>query len=612
MNNIDKFNTLSAEFVEYNSIISDINSFVIKEQLLDKNLWKIFVNQFRVRKDSDDGKWRGEFFGKMMRGACLTYSLMKDCELYSLLESVVCDFLTTQDSLGRFSTYSLDKEFTGWDMWGRKYAMLGLLYFYEICKDDNLKEKIVVALSKHADYIVNNVGKTKRHPIAYAESYWHHAGLPACSILEPFVKLYKITNKKTYLDFATEIIETGFTNNGENLVETFCRGKKAPNKLLVKKAYEMMSCFQGLLEYYKIIKDKKYLIAINNFVQSIIEYEYTEIGGIGTHHEFFNDSVKTQTDYINYPMIETCVTVTFMNLCYHMLLFTGESKYADYLEKSAYNAMFGAVNTEKNKKVFSWSNGEPSSVEMHYLSPFDSYSPIIRQNRAIDLGGFVQLKENGMKYGCCMCISSLGTAISGLYGILKTDNEYVINSYEECNAELTDINDKKFNIKITGNYFLKDEKVKIIFDSQEKITVNLKLRIPYWSTKTIIRINGKDYCGVAGEYFNVNQEFVSSDFIEIELDTAVKVKELNDKQLLKKCQYVLAMDERYGDNLDKTIKVVKDAKGTVDARRVSLNKFKTLGEFEVQTEEGTIKMCDYSSAGKQWDNKSGTRVSVWL
>ena len=48
-------------------------------------------------------------------------------------------------------------------------------------------------------------------------------------------------------------------------------------------------------------------------------------------------------------MQETCVTVTWIKLCYQLLRITGDSVYADEIEKSVYNALYGAVNTEKVK-----------------------------------------------------------------------------------------------------------------------------------------------------------------------------------------------------------------------------------------------------------------------
>ena len=54
---------------KYNGFIDKTMKFAEKKQLLKPELWRRFVQQFREDSDYDAG-WRGEYWGKMMRGAC--------------------------------------------------------------------------------------------------------------------------------------------------------------------------------------------------------------------------------------------------------------------------------------------------------------------------------------------------------------------------------------------------------------------------------------------------------------------------------------------------------------------------------------------------------------
>ena len=114
--------------------------FIKENQLYDEELWTLAAEQFGSGLDSENDGWRGEYFGKLMRGACLICKYTVDERLYKILTSAVRSLLTKAESDGRLSSYSRDKEFCGWDMWGRKYAAVGLEYYYDICKDENLKE----------------------------------------------------------------------------------------------------------------------------------------------------------------------------------------------------------------------------------------------------------------------------------------------------------------------------------------------------------------------------------------------------------------------------------------------------------------------------------------
>lgn len=77
------------------------------------------------------------------------------------------------------------------------------------------------------------------------------------SILEPFVRLYTLTGAQRYLDFARYIIENGGVE-GFDLVPRGGRGSPFPYEYPVTKAYEMMSCFEGLLWYYRVAKEPRY------------------------------------------------------------------------------------------------------------------------------------------------------------------------------------------------------------------------------------------------------------------------------------------------------------------------------------------------------------------
>ena len=50
-------------------IVDFTAKFVQNHQLLKTRLWDLFANQFVLRTDGSDGGWRGEYWGKMMRGA---------------------------------------------------------------------------------------------------------------------------------------------------------------------------------------------------------------------------------------------------------------------------------------------------------------------------------------------------------------------------------------------------------------------------------------------------------------------------------------------------------------------------------------------------------------
>ena len=149
--NSDKLFQMPAGSFNYGGYFDETAKLIQDEYLCNAATWRMFVDQFRFEGDAKTLAWRGEYWGKMMRGAAFTYEYTKDEALYKVLVETVEDLLTTQQESGRISSYNIDVEFDGWDLWSRKYILLGLQYFMDICKDADLNARIVKAMCRHAD-----------------------------------------------------------------------------------------------------------------------------------------------------------------------------------------------------------------------------------------------------------------------------------------------------------------------------------------------------------------------------------------------------------------------------------------------------------------------------
>ena len=118
-----------------NNQIAKMIDFVMESQLLDRKMWKRFVEVFKDHADNEDKYWRGEYWGKTMRGACLVYQYNRSKQLYEVLKETVLDLISIQEDSGRFSSYKVENEFQSWDVWCRKYVLTGMLHFYDICDE---------------------------------------------------------------------------------------------------------------------------------------------------------------------------------------------------------------------------------------------------------------------------------------------------------------------------------------------------------------------------------------------------------------------------------------------------------------------------------------------
>ena len=469
---------------KYEGLTARTVDFLTKNQLSDRLMWRRFVDQFRRPIDGVNNGWRGEYWGKMMRGAALVYEYSRDAALLDVLSETVRDMLSVIAPDGRISSFSKETEFRAWDLWCRKYVILGLEYYLDICPDEALKSEIVASISRAADYIIAHIGKEEgKIHINKATKHW--LGLNSSSILEPIVRLYNLTGEKKYLDFAAYIVESG--GSEINVFELAYENILKPYQYGVAKAYEMMSCFEGLLEFYYVTGIEKHRVAVENFARAVLESEISVIGSSGCTHELFDHTKTRQTQYYEGIMHETCVTVTWMKLCSRIYMLTGDTVFLDALEHSFYNAYLGSLNEgmhistdgyirERFEKIGMLDKMRPLPI------PFDSYSPLTPGRRGRKVGGF-QILEDGGYYGCCVCIGAAGVGIFAKHAIIENNGCVVVNFYEQGVNEIT-TERGKIVIKTITKY---PADGKITLKIVSECDFCLKLRIPEWSQNENIR-----------------------------------------------------------------------------------------------------------------------------
>lgn len=582
---------LYTKSLKIDGIMNEAVYFVMDKQLKDKKMWRAYIDVFTNHDDSKDLWWRGEFFGKQMRGACYAYLYSQDEELYDILTWACRELLKTQDEYGRFSTYNIDAEFQGWDMWGRKYVLTGLQHYYQICRDEELKEAILGAEKKHLDYIISKIGPGKID-ITTTSLWW--GCVNSCTILEPTVELYKATKEQRYLEFAKYIISKGGSANC-NLVELPMQGDLLPYEYPVTKAYEMMSFYEGLIAYYEATGEKKYLEVVKRFIEAVQQSDITLIGCAGCTDELFDHGAVTQTKHSDVVMQETCVTVTWMRVLVRLYLLTGEVKYIDRIEISSYNALYGSLNTKQCKHYDRWSK--------EYLDPkcFDSYSPLYMNTRGRWIGGISRF-TNGEYTGCCVAIGACGISLVPLTSIVTMEDYTYINHMFTGEACIKDASGKDVQLTFTSKY-PQDGVCKIKIQCEGESHLKFKIRRPAWCETMLL--NGKE--ALAEGYQEVSGDFQDGDEITFEWKLSLKIHRLNEKVAFTYGGITLACDSAKSDrDLAKPVVV-----GDEPTYRIILPAEDELVRMECETKDGTILLTDYQSCGKEWTGEKNM-ITVWL
>jgi DUF1680 family protein len=365
---------------------------------------KLVTGDLPRYRDETDNRWRCEFWGKIVRSAATSYRYSQDENLKNILDATVDDLLSAQTADGCISSYPYSMQASdGWDIWGRKYVFLGLARYYQYVWDS---VQVRRAMIDAADYLMTQVGPGLKNIIETGE----HEGMASSSILEPFVILYKMTEDSKYLNYAQWIADQGGSTRHDIFDEA--RSGRPPKEIGNGKAYEMMSCFEGLAELYRITGNADYYDSLMALYGNIRNQEIM-IHGLGglkdDYGEYWYDGALNQTRTDKGRKGETCVTVTWFKLCSHVLRLAGDSKVADQMEITMYNALIGAMRPSGEW----WTHQNPTLVTG------DAYN--YKKDAHLQFPDFNQ--------NCCLANGPMALAMIPQYAVMKAASGPVVNFY---------------------------------------------------------------------------------------------------------------------------------------------------------------------------------------
>src|SRR6476661_10316450 len=166
-----------------------------KNRILAQDVDRL-IQPFKNR--TEDHCWQSEFWGKWFTSAVQAYKYHPEPALKAKIDGAVTALINTQTPDGYIGNYADAKHLEQWDIWGRKYCMLGLLSYYDLAGD----KKSLTAAAKVADHLIKELSDRNVKIVQKG----NHRGMAASSVLEPVTILYARTNDKRYLDFAEEIV----------------------------------------------------------------------------------------------------------------------------------------------------------------------------------------------------------------------------------------------------------------------------------------------------------------------------------------------------------------------------------------------------------------------
>ena len=517
--------------------------------------------------------WDGEHVGKWLDAATLAWVNSGDPALRKKLDYVAAELCKCQLPDGYLGTYLPKDYWTQWDVWAHKYNLIGLITYMRYT--GNLAP--MNTCRRMADLLCNTFGDEpgKRDLIPAGQ----HMGMAPTSVLVPMVQLYRLTGEPRYLDFCKYILRAWEQPNGPKIISTLLHSKRV-DKVGDAKAYEELSCLHGVLELYRTTGEHDLLQACLNAWQDIVEHRLYPTG-TASYREFFHDDY----DLPNVNNVgETCVTVTWLQDNAQLLRLTGQARFAEQLEKTVLNQLFGAEC--------------PDGTAWGYYVQMQGKKPY-----SCDLDGH-----------CCLSSGPRGIALIPTFALSTDADGVVVNLYEEGTANLQLRDGTGVTVRTQTKYPF-DGHIRITVSPQASKAFALKVRIPAWCHHAELRVNGKRQEPEPGAdgYVALRRQWQAGDQVRLyfPLEPRLMLGEHQNEGRLAVLYgpLVLAADEAYLPNQDyplSALGVVSDKLADLHVTpRPAPKKLRTWPGAEVFWVKG--KLCE--PVGSQ---KAGTPLKLGL
>ena len=438
---------------------------------------------FECRDDDDlkvGGRWRGEFWGKEMLSSARVADYLQNEEFLSFVRGECHRLMKYQDADGYLGSYA-DKDFiyirdreacmkrfgwlSNWNLWNRKYCIWAMFMVYKATGDKAILASVEAQLNQWIDSV-----RRAGVPICDMGAAVMN-GMPPMSILKPLLMVYEETGNRKYLDFATEMLPLWDRDDGRcpNFFRNASSGRPLhtwyPGPHNWAKSYEMMSCLDGLLEYYRVTGERRCLDAVAKIRDLLERYESNPLGGVGFCDKFIGAASRPN------GISEICDAIHWMRLNIDLFLITGEDRYMDSVEKCWYNNFFAGVDRD----------GLFGSFAVRALARHEHEM------------------QCGYAYNQC-CVNNVPRSFMDFASSAVTvdaDGVFHVNQYQDATVTLDGV---KFTIR--GGYPV-----------EGKVTVDVKgcakkvvFRKPAWCPRMDVAENGGTYT----LSFDMNPRFVAS------------------------------------------------------------------------------------------------------
>ncbi|MCX7985473.1 MAG: glycoside hydrolase family 127 protein [Bacteroidales bacterium] len=455
--------------------------------------------------DSPMNQLRGHFLGHWLSAAAYLYAETKDEEVKAKADKIVAELAECQRINGGEWAGSIPEKYfdlmaNGYQIWSPQYTihktLMGLWDMYAMTGS----QKALEVLEKFADWFHRWTGRQVANNNAGAVY-----GGEACGMLEIWANLYGLTHHQKYLDLMER-----YGNPG--LFQSLLKGEDA---LSNEHANASIPWSHGSARIYEVTGNPYWRnITLAFWKNAVDDRGYYCTGGQNAG-EYWIPPHKL-ADFMCQNNQEHCTVYNMIRLASYLFRWTGEVKYADYIERNTYNGILAQQN-------------QYTGMVAYFLPIAAGYTK----------GGEKGWGTPSMDFWCCHGTLVQAQTRYAEYIYFENNNGLVISQYIP-----SELNWSKDNIAVNFRQdFVAHEynripdgsrwRIKCSLKAEKPILFSLQLRMPWWAKSQVdIKINGSTYnAKVINGYINITREW-GNDQLLIEFPTRLYTEPLPGKKEL--------------------------------------------------------------------------------
>jgi DUF1680 family protein len=331
------------------------------------------------------------------------------------------------------------------------------------------------------------------------------------------VELYRETGEQAYLDLAEQLVDArghGVFNRDPSAYFDLAYYQDATpvrdETTVVGHAVRAVYLLCGVVDLYIETGELALLASAVRQWESMTATKTFVNGAIGSRFEgeAFGDSYELPPDLV---YGETCATIANVMLSWRLLLVTGESRFADAIERALYNLFAASTSVERTGFFY---NNPAQRRTPQPAAPTDT-----RPRRA-DAPG-----TRPIWFECACCPPNIMRTIASLGGYVATHDDGGVQLHQFLPTTIAATPTAGPVALTVDTDYPASGVVNVTVTASPGSPWTLSIRRPDWSTGVSIRVNGETVAAQANPrgYLEISRQWSEGDVVTVELDVAVRL-----------------------------------------------------------------------------------------